>query len=399
MLLRSKTAREQERSAGSKHRMLVWLLVVSIVAVRAEDCGGYALELLPSPEASPGRGEYQLDIVNLTSGPGIYRLSAWVMYSLDLEIPDGNRTVFHARWWNQEGEIKDGTNKVFEEKFWPTEPDVYQFLSLDFDTGDEEPSWIEWYVGYPLLLEEGSIRMTGLQAEGPDGRRYIVNGDFIGGQDIEYYQATKSYGVTDIVKDDTLPCIENRWYSYGGLIDTKDMSSEVQKIDFIQRREGYVDALFDLRGSFQPHTFGSLNYYWFETEDAGPWSPNRVHFLSNVRIYFDANGFITTPSPKNIIVTDAMLPHRPFACQVSGVDFFNKFYSPHWPHSQFCSFCHFDDLTHLCLPGLRYDYDDDRIDVFLPALLFNYDNDTSPLLLDLTFGPDQSSSYYRWDPI
>ena len=370
------------------------MVVMAPLVLADVDCrdGGYALELLPSDDQGGGRGEYQLDVVNLTSGPGIYRLSAWVKYSSDLVIPPENRTVFHARWWNQEGEIKDGTNKVFDEKFWPSVSDVYQYLSVDFDTDGDEPSWIEWYVGYPLLLEGGSVRLTGLQVQGPDGRRYIKNSNFLWGKHPAEYTERKSYGNTTIVEDCTLPPTYFRRFRLSNLSTVNFMSN----INFIN--DGNVDAIIDISGSFQPFTFGSLSYSWFDDDDTDDWLyvyPNRIQWLDNILIYFDADGFITSPSPKNIIVSNDMLfPGKiAHATLVSGIDFLTTHYKGH--HHDF-------DHTHLILPGLRYDPDDYcfRSDVlnYLPALLFNYEkNDTDPLLLDFTFGPNQPTSYYSCD--
>jgi len=376
-------------------KCLLLFLTACVAGVIADDAscrGGYALELRPAGDSAEqvGRGEYQLDIRNLTSGPGIYRLSAWVRYSSSLQIPPGNRTLFHARFYAASGaEIGSGTNLVYDEELWPSVAGTYQHLQLEFDTGDKEPARIEWYVGYPLLLDAGWIRMTGVQVEGPDGRRYVKNGDFIDGQDIEYYSESNSYGEFVIRKDFSLPCVEARRYL--ATLSSEFWPDAVKNIPFIARRLGDVGAAFEVRGSFRRGTFGSLTYFWHEVEDAGPASPNRVYFLDNVLCYFDANGFITTPSPKNLIVTDDMLPDSGFDFQLSGFDFFSQYYykSNEFYHS------------HLAIPGLRYDFEQDTIrPVFhVPVLgVFNYDSrpdleDDVYFPVDLTFGYNQPSTY------
>jgi len=338
----------------------------------------------------------------LTSGAGTYRLSAWVKYSSDLEIPPGKRTVFHARWYSaSDAEIKSGTNLEFDEDLWPTAPDVYQHISMEFDTGDVDASRIEWYVGYPMFLTAGSIRLTGLQVEGPDGRRYIHNGNFlegrgeynnfIGGRNIEYYNEGKSYGETAIVEDCALPCIERRNFGIDprNPLSSENWSAEVQNIPFIKDRG--VGAVFYVIGSFQPGTFGSLNYYQFRVASGPSGEPNRVHFLDNILVYFDANGFITTPSPRNVIVTDDMVHTLPSPYSdygISGVDFFAKYYGDP------------KNYTHLSLPGLRYDSGEgdtfEAIEVldYLPGVLFNGEAKVSRFH-DLTFGPDQPVRYSR----
>eukprot|EP00634_Sargassococcus_sp_CCMP2135_P003505 CAMPEP_0198657330 /NCGR_PEP_ID=MMETSP1467-20131203/14507_1 /TAXON_ID=1462469 /ORGANISM="unid. sp., Strain CCMP2135" /LENGTH=371 /DNA_ID=CAMNT_0044393495 /DNA_START=43 /DNA_END=1158 /DNA_ORIENTATION=- len=338
-----------------------------------EYCGS-VLELRPSPNG----GEYQLDIDRLPAGAGIYRLSAWVRLSWNLVIPPESRTVFHSRFFDSTGaEIGSGTNLVFDEDLWPTAPGVYQHFSVAFDTGDVAPSLIEWYVGYPMLHTAGNIRMTGLQVEAPDGQRSFFGGNGGGRYSFTWaYNEAKSYGLTGFV-DDCAFISEDHSYSPVYInsfrVNTTNMSPEVNDIPLIKRSGGILGATFTITGSQQPNTFGSLSYSWFET----PGDPDLVDFvvfLNNVLVYFDANGYVTTPSPKNPIVSDEML-FRP-SRSVSGIEFLKKYYAG----SQF-------DHTHLSFNGLRFENGSYTFQGNLPALLFNEEKKgVAPLTLDLSFG-------------
>ena len=159
----------------------------------------------------------------------------------------------------------------------------------------------------------------------------------------------------------------------------------VQDIEFISRRGDTVDAAIELEGTFKPNTVVSLTYYWFEVEDGGPDSPNRVHFLTHVHAYLDGRGFLMTLGPRDV---DGPMDIMETSENLSGQTFFCKL-----------GYC---GVKFMAIPGIKYDFINDTIDVGVgfPALISG-DDLQSAETFDLTwnlFGDTFGTLFTRFLP-
>ena len=171
------------------------LLAVGTVGQTSSPTGSCMWSLAIGPGFS---SQYVVSVPTVTSGNGIYTLTAFAKVSSDY---DGERIFMRSLWYDVLGNLLSTQNNEFDEESWPTEYDEYHFISEIYNARSAPPASMKWLVGFPGDNTKGSRYITHLQMTGPDGKKYLIDGDFAGGQDLALYDPSASSGDFEVIRD------------------------------------------------------------------------------------------------------------------------------------------------------------------------------------------------------
>ena len=117
--------------------------------------------LFPSGPAS-----YVLNVPISYGVHGVYTMALWAKYTGDY---NGDNVMVNTDWWT----VPSANNAGFlgsTQAGWPQQPDIWEHIHVEFDTGNFAPTHMRWYVGkrgnYGNL---GSIFVSDLSVSGPKG--------------------------------------------------------------------------------------------------------------------------------------------------------------------------------------------------------------------------------------
>ncbi|AHA54786.1 putative membrane protein [Emiliania huxleyi virus 145] len=149
-------------------------------------CNTFSLRIEPT---AGQKNEYRTEIDLTNYGAGEYILSADVYFSDDF---DGVARVTHSRWYdaNSQDSIFGATS--------PTPHSQWRSIT-DSITVSFNPTYMQWFVGFPVESTTGYVWITNLQVTAPNGDLLIPDGTFPNGQNLEQYKPVRFPDLFSIV--------------------------------------------------------------------------------------------------------------------------------------------------------------------------------------------------------